>query len=332
MPNVLMNTVSPARNNTFYFMTVNSPAHNSDKQQEPVSAEMEKSGHNGLLTAGLGGLAVIGASLIAIKGLKCYKSRKISHEISDLKSVLKEQYLEARNMAAEEFSMENLPDSFNIPDFNNLQIKSSRDIKKVKEYYIDIAARLSEAKKDCVDYIRETIGKVTSDKEWKELKLYRKQLLKDAAGDDIDKHDVALKKISLINDMLVYKLHPEKKQVFESRNLITVEDARNILKTNFANLEEYENEYQKHIKFDFEYLSMEKFFTNTDKLTLLNLFKEQVVTYSASDEKLKLINKVALGEDIPAVQKRMTEKMAQLASEFSKREGVLKLKELNKSK
>ena len=332
MSHLLLDTVSHNKNPYSYFMTVKSSTAESANKSESVNEQKEKvGGGSNLLTAGMCGLGVIGMSLLAYTGGKLYKKQKINAEIKNLKREIKDSYNIAKSAMLQELVNEGLPKSFTSGKFYNYKIKSSNDIKAVGEYYKGVYDTLEQVQVESSNTIRESIKKVASDAEWQELHKYRKQLLKQVNGDDINKHDIALKKISLINDMLVYKLHPEEEEVFKSRNLISVDDARMMIKRDFANKEEYDEEYQKFIKYTFNYSPMTKFFVNNGELSLLDLFKSEIIAHKVAGDK-KLLAKLILDEDVPEVQRRNIQKLISLANEFSKDEKVLRLKSLTSSK
>ena len=99
----------------------------------------------------------------------------------------------------------------------------------------------------------------------------------------------------------------------------------------FANKEEYDEEYQKFIKYTFNYSPMTKFFLINCELSLLDLFKSEIIAHKVAGDK-KLLAKLILDEDVPEVQRRYIQKLISLANEFSKDEKVLRLKSLTSSK
>ena len=331
MSQLLLDTVSRNKNLQSYFLTVQSSTNKSSNNVEAVKPQKKDTDDFNMLTAGLTGLGIIGAAILGVKAGKYYRKQKILTEIQGLKSEIKDAYDIAKASMIQELVDEGLPKSFNSGKFYNHKIKSSRDIQAVGDYYRSVYATLERVQKESSESIRESIKRVSPDPEWQELHRYRKQLVKETNGKDLNKQEIALKKISLVNDMLVYKLHPELKDMFQTRNLISVEDAKMLLKKDFLTKEDYENEYQKHIQFEFSYNPMVKFFVNSGELSLLDLFKYEITSHKIAGDKMKLA-KLVFDEDVVQVQSRYSEKLKALAEDFSKNEKVIRLKALVSSK
>ena len=327
MSGVLLNTVG-AGNNKGYMMTF--PVNNlpSAVKSEPVSVqEKDKSSDNNMLTAGLVGLGILGAAFATVKGVKVYNNKKLTKEIFDLKNILRNKYLLAKNGVIEDFNKQKFPESFYINGSSEFRINSSKDLKPLCEYYVSECDKFSQLEKDNMHYIKSTLAKLSLDDEWKNLRHNRKILLKDIGGNNEVQRRIAYKKIALVNDLLSYKVHPETEKVFEARNLITVDDARYLVNKDFADLHDYETELAKRIKFGFEYSEMEDFFVNDGRLFIANLFPKEIQTIETARNKAKLI-KVIIDDDIKPLQESFIAKLHELAYKFRSNEDVLKFKKL----
>lgn len=153
----------------------------------------------------------------------------------------------------------------------------------------DFVSGLVSAKNNASAYIRSSLAKLLPDTEWRELRMFRKGLLKDINGKDLYKHDIALKKIPFVNDLLVLKVHPEEYDTFLARNLISPQDAKDLIKKEFVSVSEFDREYQKLIKYDFDYCDMSKFFVSNNRLYLSDFFREEVETYRDFTNKINLM-------------------------------------------
>ena len=332
MPNLLMNTVGSSMTNPYIMRAPSSSPNpniaNQTAEVSPVDDKHKTTGNSGLLTAGLCGLGVLGAAFV---GVKCYRNNKLLRQISELRNSLRSEYILARNSVVETFNKEGLPESFYKEKFHDKKYTSGKDIREVKAFYTDAYEKLLNAKNEAVQNVKTALARVSDDKEWRELRLLRKQLLKDKEGKDINKYDVALRKIPLINDMLALKLHPEQENIFRSRTSATVDDVRALLKQNFETGADFDAEYSKLKKFDVIFDPMENFFVNNSKLSLLDLFRVDVETHDFVSDKLNLV-KLVLEEDIPFVEKTWHENLSALAEDFRKKPAVQNLKKLIASK
>ena len=76
---------------------------------------------------------------------------------------------------------------------------------------------------------------------------------------------------------------------------------------------------------------MERFFVNKDELSLMDFFKEEVITYRKCEQKLVQLIPI-FRDDIPQVEERLHKKLTRLALDFRKSEQAQKLRELVKQK
>ena len=331
MSETLLNSIGVRGNRSFYMTPVSAVPQNNTKPQIEKKEENNPQKSSKMLTLGLAGLAVIGGGVVVAKSLQIYKDKKLTREIAELKGQLKKQYLYQRDVAINELIEEGLPKSFLYDEIGVTKVKSSKDIRKVKNYYQDWSNKFHEAQERCVKTVRKSVAKLENDQEWKELRKYRKELMKDFDSNDLGRHDVAVKKFPLINDLLTIKLFPEKEEVFHARNLVSLDNARMLVKKNFANAKEFNEEFEKCREFSFDYLPMERFFVNKDELSLMDFFKEEVITYRKCEQKLVQLIPI-FRDDIPQVEKRLHKKLTRLALDFRKSEQAQKLRELVKQK
>lgn len=310
---------------THYYVNVpqssTKPENTTETPSNDVNIKSDKNRNSAnLLTAALSGLTVFGVALTVKNN---GSNKKLIKQTNTLQQQIKNEYLAAYNSLVEEFNRDKLPEQFK----KICKITNSKDFNTIKSVYEESFADLSKKKSEISKKIKNQLALLSSDKEWKELRALRKQLLKDIDGKNTDKQELAERKIPLINDLLVIKLHPEQEQIFQKRNLTTADNIRQLLKKEFAKASDFDEELQKQIKFDFEYNDMEKFFHNNNKLSLSNLFKEEYPAYSKLSQNISL-KKVAINEEISAVQKLWLEKLSNLAADFQQKENVKKFKEL----
>lgn len=331
MPNTLLDNFSSGRNASTYFLTgpVSTPKiSNNPKMVTPPKTKVKGSEKKELIEAVLGGLAVIGLSLVSVRYLQ---RTKIKKEIISLKQQVRASYLIEKNKKIQELYDEGLPKSFGSEVFRKKKVFSSKDIEDVRLYYQKAYNAMQQVQDESLATIRGTISKLSGDDEWKSLRKYRKILLKDLEHPDYNRREIAVKKIRLINDLLVYKIHPEEENIFNSRTLISVDDARNLLKKNFVTEQEFDADYQNLIKYEFQYNPMNNFFVNDSKLSLLDLFKSEITDYRDAENKKKYA-KLILDSDIPSTQQRYMDKLKEAALLFRTSENVATLKALNSSK
>ena len=332
MSSVLLNTLGAGKDYSHISsVSVSNPPPSLKNDSIPEQTKNNKTGADKMLTAGLAGLGVLGVAFVAVKGVKVYNNKKFTKEIYDLKNVIRDKYLLAKNNVIEEFNNQDFPESFNINGSSKVTISSLQGLKPIREYYRNDYEKFSQLEKDAILSIKSTLAKLSQDDEWKSLRRLRKTLLKDIDGNNENKRKIAYKKIALVNDLLSYKVHPESEQVFQSRNLINIDDARYMVNKDFVDLSEYETELAKRIKFGFEYAEMDDFFVNDGKLFLANLFPHEVQTVETAANKVKL-TKIILEDEIKPYEETLSAKLHELAKKFRTEKEVLKLKKLTASK
>lgn len=327
MSNTLMDTVSLNKKSR-YFMTVSpSPAKPETAPAPTPDNAGIKSGKNSaanMLTAALSGLTVLGLAVTVKNNLS---RKKLLKQTDHLRQQIKTEYLAAHSSFIEEFNRSKLPEPFQ--KFG--KITSFKDFNAVKTIYEESLAKLTQKKSDISKKIKTSLSELSTDKEWKELRAMRKQLLKDLGGKNPDKQELAERKLPFVNDLLVLKLHPDKENIFQTRNLTTPDDLRQLLKKDYNHAGAFDEELQKHIKFDFEYNEMENFFHNNGKLSLINLFKEEMRVYNQLSYNIRL-KKINIDEEISVVKNLWLKKLSTLAEDFRQKENVKKYKELTTRK
>ena len=258
-------------------------------------------GMNNIL-AGLGGLAVIGMSVVLIsRSRKPIEPKLIikSEDIGSVKNKIKTEYLDKKSKIFED-------------------CKSNKVDEKEIEKYNDMKNEISSN-------IKSTLKILQSNSEWVELRKIRKSLLKTLNADKkSSQHDVASKKIELVNNILICKLYPQEEQAFKDITLMDISDAFEIIKTPFNSLEEFNSAFYAKQKYDFDFAENEKFFYKECNLTLKDLFPDDMKKYDYANEKIKELNLEP--------KTKLHEKLVDLAKKFKLSEAVKKLKMMNKNK
>lgn len=349
MSNTLLDTVG-SHNKQFSAMTFPAAVPQKPLLQPAPSetinkdeAEHNKNKTKKLLIA-LGGLAVLGAgSVILYKKLKQGKVNpkpvsgsgstgtvevpaEPSMPLEEIKINIKDEYHKAKENIIEKFNAE-LPDKLK----NNAKktFKSSNELlnfenslQNGEDFSVE---KYEKMRNTASSAIRKRISELNGDKDWHDLRAQRKILVKqiEKAGDD---SAVAQQKISLVNDLLVYKADPSKKQTFINRNLMTPEDAIGLIKRDFNSVEEFNAERQKLFKFDFGYDLGEDFKAGHFRLKVKDVFKTLKEKYDFAKEKLAEVKEIK--KLMPELIASFKEKLNALAQKFRNSELMQKFRKL----
>lgn len=297
--------INSASENKKYFINPQKTAeHTSMPKQDLVENKKNKSVPNGTkkIIAGLGGLGVIGLSIVLIsKSKKNSVTKKLVNEtdgISGIKNKIKNAYLTKKSKIIEDCKS-------NVVD--------EKEIQKYNDMKNEVSAKIKSTLKD-----------LQADSEWVELRKIRKSLLKTLNSDKkSSQHDVASKKIELVNNILICKLYPEEEQAFKDTTLMDISNAIEVIKTPFNSLNEFNTAFYAKQKYDFDFAENEKFFYKECNLTLKDLFPDDMKKYDYANEKIKELNLEP--------KTKLHEKLVELAKEFQVSEDVKKLKNLNKT-
>ncbi len=295
-------SINPASDNKKYFISPQKRAEQTPMPKKDISeTQMQQSvsiGTNKIL-AGLGGLAVIGLSVVLIGRSKKKPKTKLINKTDDIPAVknkIKTAYLAKKSKIVEDCKS---------------NVVNEKEIQK----YIDIKNEVSTN-------IKSTLKNLQSDSEWLELRKIRKSLLKTLNADEkSNQHNVASKKIELVNNILICKLYPQEEQAFKDTTLMDISDALDIIKTPFNSLEEFNNAFYAKQKYDFDFAENEKFFYKECNLTLRDLFPDDMKRYDYANNKIK--------ELYLEPKAKLHEKLVELAKEFQTSEDVKNLKYLN---
>ncbi len=297
--------INSASQNKKYFITPPKNAVHPEVQkvseQKIVNPPKKKNNSSGKIWIGLSALAAAGAaSLLFFRGSTTQKTvapvaRDIASEVKGLKAKIKENYMNKKS--------EILKNSDLTEDKN--EIKKYRDT--MNNAYLAV---------------KNKIKKLAEDSDWIDLRKVRKRLLKTL---DKEKHgekrDIASKKIEILNNILICKIYPEEEEAFKGKILMDLSDAAELVKKDFATMEDFQKEYSSRQKYDFELDLNEKFFYKNFKLTWRDLFPEDMKEYDFAKEKIKDLQKEP--------QTKRLEKLKQLALEFRETADVKTLKSLN---
>lgn len=244
---------------------------------------------------GLGALGVIALAGVVIqnRNLKNVQSSNVTDKAANLKGVIRKAY-----MARKAEILKN----HNAVSVNQDEINKCSDFKN----------KASIA-------IKERLKNLQKDNDWMELRKLRKNLLKTIEREKSDETcAIASKKIEMINNVLICKLYPEEEQAFKNNTLMDVSDAVGIINKTFTKLKDFDNEYLSRQKYEFDFNLDNKFFFTNSKLTLKDLFPEEVNQYQTSKEKIQEIKNEP--------KKILHENLKALAQEFRAREDVKNFK------
>lgn len=298
-------SINSASENKKYFINPQKTA-----EQFPMSKKETGKTHNqkflsnetNKIFAGLGGLAVIGLSVVLISRSRKSTAPKLiikSEDIGSVKNKIKTEYLDKKSKIFEDCK------------------STTVDEKEIKKY--------NDMKNEISSNIKSTLKNLQSNSEWVELRKIRKSLLKTLNADKkSSQHDVASKKIELVNNILICKLYPQEEQAFKDTTLMDISDAFEIIKTPFNSLEEFNSAFYAKQKYDFDFAENEKFFYKECNLTLKDLFPDDMKKYDYANEKIKELNLEP--------KTKLHEKLVDLAKNFKLSEDVKKLKMMNKNK
>lgn len=281
------------------------------ESKKPNSGKKNKAAEN--VWIGLGALAVIGAASImiyrAVKGKKSIPPVSENSnsaagvidnplkEIEELKTKIKTDYLNKKSEILKDFD-------------------SSVDNKEVEKY--------KDMRKNASTAIKNKLKKLAEDSDWIELRKIRKKLVKFRSKEKYgEQYDIASKKIELINNVLICKIYPAEEEAFKGKFLMDLSDVSELVKRDFATFEDFQKEYSAKQKYEFELDFNEKFFYKNFKLTLTDLFPEDMKEYDFSKKKIAELYKE------PKTKRQ--EKLKKLAEEFRENDDVKKLKKLNAS-
>ena len=274
-----------------------SPQKNTVQSAVPkISKEVKdkKACNQNTFFIGLGALGVIASAGIVIRNRNLKRvSSDFTEKTANLKGFIRKAYLAKK---AEILKNHNAV-SVNQDGINQ---------------YSDLKNKASIA-------IKERLKNLQKDDEWMNLRKLRKNLLKTIEREKFGETcDVASKKIEMINNVLICKLYPEEEQAFKNNTLMDVSDAVDIINKTFTKFEDFDNEYLSRQKYEFDFNLDDKFFFTNSKLTLKDLFPEEVNQYQISKEKIQELKFEP--------KKILHEKLKALAQEFRAREDVKNFK------
>lgn len=300
--------INSASQNKKYFISPQKNAENSmvsqHSMQENKKTDKNKTKNSGKIWVTLSAMAVAGCAFIGIyRAAKGHKNVPpvVSEPVVNLlklKEKIKKDYLSKKN---EILKMSDL-------QTDNGEIQKYRDIHK-----------------NVSTDIKNKLKRLAGDSDWTELRKIRKKLLKTLENEKSgEQHDIADKKIELLNNILICKIHPEEEEAFKGKVLMDLSDAVELIKKDFTSLSEFRKEYSARQKYEFDLDLNEKFFYTDFKLTLRDLFPDDMKEYDFSKEKIRELY------DEP--KKKRHEKLKQLALEFRADENVKTFKKLNAEK
>lgn len=274
-----------------------SPQKNTVQSAVPkISKEVKdkKACNQNTFFIGLGALGVIASAGIVIRNRNLKRvSSDFTEKTANLKGFIRKAYLAKK---AEILKNHNAV-SVNQDGINQ---------------YSDLKNKASIA-------IKERLKNLQKDDEWMNLRKLRKNLLKTIEREKFGETcDIASKKIEMINNVLICKLYPEEEQAFKNNTLMDVSDAVDIINKTFTKFEDFDNEYLSRQKYEFDFNLDDKFFFTNSKLTLKDLFPEEVNQYQTSKEKIQELKFEP--------KKILHEKLKALAQEFRAREDVKNFK------
>lgn len=270
-----------------------------------------------MLLAGLGGLAVIGAGAVLVYNrLKKGKaSGTQSSPLDAAKNKARDEFKKLKESMLDEFN-ENLPDELKVR--TGVTFKSSKELEDFKEALKtgdDFSVEKYETMRaETSAKVKAQLQKLEGDSEWQELRKMRKALIKSADTQD-DAGKIAREKISIINDLMSYKVDPSREQVFKNRNMMDVSDGFALVRRDFVSADEFYAKKEKVTKYDFDFDIGEGFFAGHKPLTINDLFEDEQDTYNFAKDNLKKIETIC-AEVIPKAKETLHQKLSELAQGF----------------
>lgn len=269
--------------------------------QENENANKDKKQNSGKIWIVLAALAAAGAASIGIcrsaKGRENVlpMASKPAINLLELKEKIKTDYLNKKNEILKTLKF----------DADSAEIQKYRD-------------RLSNISGS----IKNKLQNLSGDSDWCALRKIRKNLLKTLTNETKGElHDIADKKIELLNNVLICKIHPEEEEAFKGKFLMDLSDAADLINKDFTSLSAFREEYSARQKYEFDLDFNEKLFFKNSQLTLRDLFPEEMKEYDFSKEKIRELY------DDP--KKARHEMLKLLADEFRVNKDVKSLKTLN---
>ena len=297
--------INSASQNHRYFISPPKSAEQSSVSKNSVAENKDADKHKvqitGKIWIGLGALAAAGIASIGI--YRAAKGRQnIPPAVSDttinlleLKAKIKTDYLNKKNEILKTFNFD--ADNDEIQKYRNTLNNVSGSVKN-------------------------KLQNLSVDSDWLELRKIRKKLLKTLKNEkNSELHDIADKKIELLNNVLISKIHPEEEESFKSRFLMDLSDAAELIKKDFTTFEEFKKMYSEKQKYEFELDFNEKLFFKNSELTLRDLFPEEMKEYDFAKAKIRELY------DEPK-QARL-EKLKSLAKEFRVSQDIKTFKKIN---
>lgn len=299
--------INSASQNRKYFISPQTTAVKYDVTQKNDTKKNNISGKTKTSTAGwvgLSALAVIGAASVlisrAVKGKNTVPpvASEPVVKLSELKAKIKADYQDKKN------------EILNTSDLNI----NNEEIQKYRERFASASTS-----------VKNKLKKLAEDSDWTDLRKIRKNLLQTLEVEKHgEKHDIAEKKFELLNNVLICKINPEEEEAFRGKFLMDISDAAELIKKDFTTFSDFQKEYLNKQKYEFDFDLNEKFFYKIFKLTLRDLFPEDMKEYDLSKEKIRELY------DEP--KKKLHEKLKSLAQDFRASGDVKTLKNLNASK
>lgn len=243
--------------------------------------------NNELLWSSLAGLAVISGG-----SLYWYKTKQPENKYKPPKENLKEKYKilqedtdHLKNLVIKDYQakVQVLRNKANIFDEFDIEIpfENGKDLHaKILEMETQ-NPKLEEERnkliKENLSIIREKFKRLSTDPQWKEFRQIRKQL-KHASkfSNTADESTLAIKKIELIDDLIINKVYPENVPQYESAIGLTQQQVLDIIKKDYSSLQEYLDDFQSKSNPKTPVLWPQEILNTTDTLSLQLVFPREV--------------------------------------------------------
>lgn len=327
MSNTLLNTVG-SRSTNFQIQNYRQPVTvNPTDQIKPLPSEQTspenkgsgKGGKNDKLVLALGCLAVIGAGSYILYDIRKRGGKGLSGSadspLMQMKTKARNEYYKLKENVLAEFN-ESLPEELKVR--KGVTFNSSKELEDFKDalktgddFSIEKYERIRDNSSSTV---KKRLAELQGDKDWVELRKLRKSLLKQAEAQD-DNGTIAREKISIINDLMSFKVDTSREQVFKNRNMMDVNDAFGLIRRDFGSLDEFNTAKNEVTKYDFDFDLGEGFFAGHKKLKVDDLFEEEHETYNFARDNLNKIRNI-FENVIPKAKEDLHKKLNELALTF----------------
>lgn len=295
----------------------------------------EQTNNSALLWSSLAGLAAVSGGSIYWYKTKNPKNKYIPPEenIQEKYRILKEDTEHLRNMVAKDYraKVQALRNKANVFEEFDIEVpfENGKDLRsKIREMEIQNPKSEEERNKiisENLSIIREKFKRLSTDPQWKEFRQIRKQLkqIMDSPHTSYAA-ELALKKIELVDDLIINKVYPENVPIYENAIGLTQQQVLEIIKRDYSSIQEYRDDFQSksHPKTPCSW--PQEILNTDDKLSLQLVFPREVELIEGCRQDNKFFGqKLAAAKNLLA---KYHDSLKELAINYSKTLAMVELK------